>query len=122
MQSEVIEFCLEWAGSAGAIYLSGDAVWFDGVAEVAHRFRVATAVLFLGAAVIPAKGRDHFTMTAEEAVAATRAFAPKHVVPVHYEGWAHLSQGKDPVSRAFEAAGTGGKLVRLEHGRQTTPN
>ncbi len=120
LQGEVVGFCLEWAGGDGAVYLSGDTVWFDGVAEVARRFRVVTAVLFLGAAVIPAKGQEHLTMTAEEAVMAARAFKPKHVVPIHYEGWAHLSQGKDEVVSAFEAAGVSGKLVWLKSGRPTT--
>ena len=120
VQGDVVGFCLEWAGADGATYLSGDTVWFDGVAEVARRFRVGTAVLFLGAAVIPAKGRAHLTMTAEDAVLAARALTPRHVVPVHYEGWAHLSQGKDEVTTAFDAAGLGEKLVWLTPGRPTT--
>lgn len=119
-QGDVVGFCVEWAGADGAIYVSGDTVWFDGVAEVARRVRVATAVLFLGAAVIPAKGREPLTMTAAEAVTAARAFAPDHVVPIHFEGWAHLSQGREEVASAFEAAGLGGKLVWLEHGRGTS--
>lgn len=120
VQGEVVGFCLEWAGADGATYVSGDTVWFDGVAEVTRRFRVVTAVLFLGAAVIPAKGREPLTMTAADAVLAARAFTPKHVVPVHYDGWAHLSQGKEDVTRAFEAAGLGGELVWLEPGRGTS--
>ncbi len=120
MQGDVVGFCLEWARAGEAVYLSGDTVWFDGVGEVARRFRVATAVLFLGAAVIPAKGREHLTMTADEAVVAARAFKPKHVVPIHYEGWAHLSQGKDEVVSAFEAAGLGDELVWLTPGRRTS--
>ena len=120
LQGDVVGFCLEWAGAGGAIYVSGDSVWFEGVAEVARRFRVCTAVLFLGAAVIPVKGREPLTMTAGEAVTAARAFTPKHVVPIHYEGWAHLSQGRDEVTRAFDAAGLGGELVWLAPGCRTS--
>ncbi len=119
-QGDVVGFCLEWAGADGAIYVSGDTVWFDGVAEVARRFRVVTAVLFLGAAVIPAKGREHLTMTAEEAVLAARVFTPSHVVPVHAEGWAHLTQGKEAVTAAFVAAGMSEQLVWLKSGRPTS--
>ena len=119
-QGDVVGFCLEWTGADGAIYVSGDTVWFDGVAEIARRFRVATAVLFLGAAVIPLKCRAHLTMTADEAVEAARALSPRHVVPVHYEGWAHLSQGKDEVANAFEAAGMSEQLVWLKPGRPTS--
>ncbi len=47
-----------------AIYFSGDTVWFDGVAEVARRFPIRTAVLFMGAARVPAVGPFALTMTA----------------------------------------------------------
>src|SRR5262245_9209243 len=36
-----------------AIYLSGDTVWYEGVAEVSRRFPVRIAVLFMGAGRIP---------------------------------------------------------------------
>ncbi len=39
----VIGFMLEREGE-DAVYLSGDTVWYEGVAEVAERFRVRTAV------------------------------------------------------------------------------
>jgi hypothetical protein len=26
------------------------------------------------------------------------------VVPVHYEGWSHFAQGREPIERAFAAA------------------
>lgn len=87
---------------------------------MARRFQVITAVLFLGAAVIPAKGNAHLTMTADEAVLATLALDPRYVVPVHYEGWAHLSQGRNEVISTFAAAGLGERLVWLAPGRPTT--
>lgn len=59
-------------------------------------------------------------MTAAEAILAVHAFNPRHVVPVHYEGWAHLSQGKDEVTVAFDAAGLSGTLVWLEPSRPTS--
>ena len=57
-----------------AVYVSGDTVWYEGVAEVARRFHVTTAFLFLGAARVQAVGPAHLTFTAEEAVEAVRAF------------------------------------------------
>lgn len=119
VQGEVIGFCLEWEGNNGAIYLSGDTVWFEGLAEVARRFKIETAVLFLGAAVIPAKGLEHLTMTSNEAIITSRELNPRRVVPVHFEGWAHLSQGKNEVSQAFESASLFQLLVWLEPGRRT---
>jgi hypothetical protein len=51
-----------------AIYISGDTVWYEGVAEVGRRFSVQIAILFMGAARVPEVGPWHLTLTAAEAV------------------------------------------------------
>ena len=107
----VIGFVVESSGWPGrAVYVSGDTVWYDGVAEVARRFVCAAAVLFLGAARVREVGPAHLTMTAEEAVLAARAFAGATVVPLHFEGWAHFSEPRAEVERAFGAAGLADRL------------
>jgi L-ascorbate metabolism protein UlaG (beta-lactamase superfamily) len=106
----VIGFVLERDGEAGAVYLSGDTVWYEGVAEVAARFRVRTAVLFLGAARVAAVGDWPLTFTAEGAVEAARAFAGASVVPLHFEGWEHFSESRVEVEAAFARAGLGDRL------------
>jgi L-ascorbate metabolism protein UlaG (beta-lactamase superfamily) len=93
-----------------AIYISGDTVWYEGVAEVALRFTVRTAVLFLGAARVPEVGPWNLTMTAEEAVAAARVFEGASIVPLHYEGWEHFSESREQVERAFAEAGLGDRV------------
>lgn len=113
----VTGFCIEWPGSDGAIYISGDTVWFEGIAEVARRFRISTAVLFMGAAIVSSEGSEPRTMTADEAVTAARALSPHRVVPMHYEGWAHLTQGRADITRTFEEAGMGTLLTWLELGQ-----
>src|SRR5215470_2102182 len=75
-----------------AFYVSGDSVWFEGTAEVAQKFNVRCALLFMGAARVPAVGPCHLTMTAAEGVEAARAFSDATIVPLHFEGWAHLSE------------------------------
>jgi hypothetical protein len=42
------------------IYVTGDTVWFDGVAEVARRFRPGIVLLFAGSAQV--RGPFHLTM------------------------------------------------------------
>ena len=88
-----------------AIYFSGDTVWFDGVAEVAQRFPIRAAVRFMGAARVPVVGPFALTMTAEDGVQAAHAFSEATIVPIHFEGWKHLSESREVISRAFEAAG-----------------
>ena len=105
----MIGFVLEREGEE-AVYLSGDTVWYEGVAEVAARFRVRTAVLFLGAARVAAVGDWPLTFTAEGAVEAARAFFGATIVPLHFEGWAHFSESRAQVERAFAAAGLASRL------------
>ena len=104
----VIGFVLEREGEA--IYLSGDTVWYEGVAEVAARYRVRTAVLFMGAARVKAAGDWPLTFTAEGAVTAAHALAGATIVPLHFEGWAHFSESRPQIEAAFAAAGLAGRL------------
>jgi L-ascorbate metabolism protein UlaG (beta-lactamase superfamily) len=102
-----------------AIYLSGDTVWFDGVAEVNHRFSIRTAVLFMGAARVAAVGPWHLTFTAAEGVVAARAFGDAAIVPVHFEDWEHFSEGRPEIEGAFKAAGLAERLRWLPRGVET---
>jgi L-ascorbate metabolism protein UlaG (beta-lactamase superfamily) len=117
----VVGFVLEAGGAGGpAVYVSGDTVWFEGVAEVARRFQVGAAVLFLGAARVAEVGPDHLTMTAEEAVRSALAFPRATVVPLHFEGWAHFSEDRAAIASAFAAAGLAERLRWPEPGSAVT--
>lgn len=100
------------------VYLSGDTVWYEGVAEVARRFHVTTAFLFLGAARVNAAGPAHLTFTAEEAVEAVRAFDDALVAPLHYEGWEHFTEGRTVIARALDDAGVSKRVRWLEAGER----
>jgi L-ascorbate metabolism protein UlaG (beta-lactamase superfamily) len=116
----VVGFVLEPSGEPErVIYLSGDTVWFDGVAEVSRRFAVRTAVLFMGAARVAAVGPWHLTFTATEGVEAARALAGATIVPVHFEDWEHFSEGRPVIAAAFEAAGLADRLRWLARGVAT---
>lgn len=99
------------------VYFAGDTVWYEGVAEVARRFRVKAAILNLGAAHVPEVGPFHLTMTAKEATEAARVFPDAAIVPLHFEGWAHFAEGREEIAREFAAAGLSGRLRWPEPGR-----
>jgi L-ascorbate metabolism protein UlaG (beta-lactamase superfamily) len=99
------------------IYFSGDTVWYEGVAEVARRFPIRVAILNLGAARVPEVGPFHLTMTASEAVLAARALTDATIVPLHFEGWAHFSEGREEIAQAFAAADLSHRLQWPEFGR-----
>ena len=116
----VIGFVVQFGNSSDqSVYISGDTVWYEAVAEVARRFPAKTAILHIGAAQVPEVGPFHLTMTSEEAVEAAKAFADAVVVPTHFEGWAHFSEGKDAILRAFRAAGMESRLFWPKAGEPT---
>ncbi len=118
VSGEVTGFVLAYEDQPrGAVYVSGDTVWFEGVAEVAHRYDVRTIVLFMGAARLKERGPKPLTMTAADGIEAARAFPRAAIVPVHFQGWAHYSEGRDDISRAFTEAGLSGRLRLLEPGQ-----
>lgn len=108
----VIGFILRPANAAGPIlYFSGDTVWYEGVAEVGRRFPVDFAVLNLGAARVAVAGPAPLTFTAADAVTLARAWPRATIVPLHFEGWAHFSEGADAIRAAFAAAGLSHRLL-----------
>jgi L-ascorbate metabolism protein UlaG (beta-lactamase superfamily) len=111
-----IGFIVSPNDSSDVLYLSGDTVWYQGVAEVARRYSVAVAVLFMGAARVEAAGPWHLTFTGEEGVEAARAFGKAMIVPLHYEGWAHFTEHRDEIERAFDQARLGHRLCWLPRG------
>jgi L-ascorbate metabolism protein UlaG (beta-lactamase superfamily) len=114
---DVIGFVLGLGnGSTPAIYVTGDTVWYDGVAEVARRFRIGLVVPFAGAA--RTRGPFHLTMDTNDAIETARAFPDALIVPVHFEGWAHFTQGGEELMAAF-AALCPGRLRLLEPGVAT---
>lgn len=120
----VIGFLLSDAARANdsrapSIYVSGDTVWYEGVEEVARRADVRFAFLFMGAARVREVGPDNLTLTADEGVLVGRAMPEAAIIPLHYEGWAHFSEGRAEIDRAFAAAGLADRLRWLEPGHAT---
>lgn len=108
----VTGFALRWAGDpqADTLYVSGDTVWYEGVAEVARWFHVTTAVLNMGAARLEAAGPAPLTMTADDGIQLARAMPDATIVPLHFEGWAHFSESRKQIEAAFQAAGFEARL------------
>jgi L-ascorbate metabolism protein UlaG (beta-lactamase superfamily) len=113
-------FVLEIEGEAHpTVYFSGDTVWYEGVEEVAARFDVDVAFLNIGGARVKEVGPQHLTFTAAEAVAATRAFSHAVIVPLHFEGWTHFSEGRGMTEAGLAKAHLGGRVRWLEAGVAT---
>jgi L-ascorbate metabolism protein UlaG (beta-lactamase superfamily) len=99
---EVTGFAL-LTDDAGAVWVSGDTVLYDGVRQVASRVDVDVAVMHLGAVRFGITGPVRYTMTAREALSLVDLVKPRAVVPVHYEGWGHFHEGRPAIEAAFGA-------------------
>jgi L-ascorbate metabolism protein UlaG (beta-lactamase superfamily) len=103
---QVTGFVLEWPGQEhGALWWSGDTVYFKGVAEVGERFEVGTAILNLGGVRFPLSGPSRYTLNAAEAVRLDRDLKPRTLVPLHFEGWKHFREAREEVESEFADAG-----------------
>ncbi|MBW7971982.1 MBL fold metallo-hydrolase [Bradyrhizobium sp. BR 10289] len=99
------------------VYISGDTTWFDGVAEVARRFKCRVVLPFAGAA--QTRGPFHLTMDTNDTIETARAFPDAVIVPVHTEGWAHFRQNSEDLRKTFDVLGFGTRLRLLEPGVPT---
>ena len=102
---ETIGFILEWAGQKhGALYISGDTVWFHGLHEIGQRFKIGTAILHIGGARFPILPHLRFTLNAKEAIRIFHALRPRTIIPIHYEGWKHFKETGADAEKVFEAS------------------
>jgi L-ascorbate metabolism protein UlaG (beta-lactamase superfamily) len=114
---EVIGFVLQLSDGSAPIYVTGDTVWYDGVAEVARRFKAGIVLLFAGSA--QTRGPFHLTMDTNDAIETAQAFPDAVIVPVHCEGWLHFKQSGEDLLKTFNALGFGVRLRLLEPGVPT---
>jgi L-ascorbate metabolism protein UlaG (beta-lactamase superfamily) len=117
VNGEVIGFILSIDGGA-CIYVSGDTVWYSGVAEIAHRFNVKLAVLFAGAA--QPKGPFNVSMNTNDAIEAAVAMPDARITAVHNLGWSHYKQNQADLVTAFSAVGLGERFQQLSPGVPVT--
>ncbi|MEV5322590.1 MBL fold metallo-hydrolase [Nonomuraea sp. N2-4H] len=116
---EVAGFVLSGEGLP-TVYVSGDNASLGHVTEIAGRFPVDVAVLFAGAARTALLDGANLTLTSAQAAEAARILDAPHVVPLHFEGWGHFSEGAGTLEDAFAAAGLADRLTLLRAGMSTT--
>jgi L-ascorbate metabolism protein UlaG (beta-lactamase superfamily) len=120
---EVTGFVISGEGLP-TVYVSGDNASVAVVAELARRIGpVDVAVLFAGGARVSIReGGRPLTLTSERAAAAAAVLAAPVVVPAHYEGWAHFTEGPERIVEAFEDAGLSGVLRMAPIGEWVRPS
>lgn len=114
---QVVGFILTGEGLP-AVYVSGDNASLDAVREIAGRFApIDTALLFAGAPRFPALFDNQLiVLDSVQAAEAAQLLGARRVVPVHYDSWAHFTEGHEELASAFTAAGL---ADRLDWGQRT---
>ncbi|WP_309061385.1 MBL fold metallo-hydrolase, partial [Streptomyces sp.] len=91
---EVVGFVLSGDGLP-TVYVSGDNAQLSPVREIADRFGpVDTAVLFAGAVRTDVLDRALLTLDSAQAAEAARILGARRIVPVHFDSWAHFTEGR----------------------------
>ncbi len=101
---EVIGFMLE-SPNEPTVYVSGDNASLPLVQQIADRFApVEIALLFAGAARVPAIDAA-LTLTSADAATAATYLKASSVVGLHTEDWEHFSESRSQLEQAFEPSG-----------------
>jgi L-ascorbate metabolism protein UlaG (beta-lactamase superfamily) len=103
---DVTGFVLEVDGLDRALYVSGDTVLHDELAEISRRFCIGPALLHLGEARFAATGPTTYSMGAAEAAELADLLGIRTVLPVHHDDWEHFTQSHEEAVAAFDRAGT----------------
>ncbi|MFD5387984.1 MBL fold metallo-hydrolase [Streptomyces sp. NPDC127074] len=114
---EVTGFVLSGQGLP-TVYVSGDNASVRTVADISRRVPdIDAAVLHAGAARVPAKfGGRPLSLDSRGAAAAAAVLGADTVVPAHYDGWAHFSEGLPEIELAFHEAGLSALVRVAAHG------
>jgi L-ascorbate metabolism protein UlaG (beta-lactamase superfamily) len=117
----VIGFLLAGPG-LDTVYVSGDNASLDVVRAIAARAgEVDVAVLFAGAVQVPHRfDGAYLTLSSDRAAEAAKILGARAVVPVHFEGWTHFTQGADALRAAFAGNQVADRLVLAEPGATVT--
>ncbi|SDI10643.1 MBL fold metallo-hydrolase [Mucilaginibacter sp. P19] len=116
LTGDVTGFIITIAGLQ--IYITGDTVFYDGVKEVAEKFKPQYVFIFAGAA--KPRGPFNVTMGTNDAIDTAFAFPDATIIPVHFEGWSHYTETGEMLQQSFNALGISGQLRILQPGIQTS--
>ena len=115
ISGDVVGFLLGTEQPGDSIYITGDTVWYEGIAEVARHFAPKLVILFAGGA--EPRGAFHMTMDSNDAIETAHAFPQARIAAAHTEGWAHFTESAAELAQSFATLGLGERFVRLEPGR-----
>ena len=118
IQGPVLGFVLSAPGTE-EIYFSGDNASRDVVRTIVEKTgEPGIAILNAGAVQLAKFDGAYLTLSADHAADVARILGARVVIPLHFEGWAHFTQGAEQLKSAFSGNGLRDRLVMLERGQR----
>jgi L-ascorbate metabolism protein UlaG (beta-lactamase superfamily) len=118
IQGPVLGFVLS-AADAQEIYVSGDNASRDVVRTIVEKTgRIEIAILNAGAVQLSKFDGAYLTLSADHAADVARILEARVVIPLHFEGWSHFTQGANELTAAFSGNGIRDRLLMLERGQR----
>jgi L-ascorbate metabolism protein UlaG (beta-lactamase superfamily) len=118
VMGSLVEFMPDGRGVTLRLYIMGDTVLIDELAEIPQRFPDIDLGLFhLGGTRIMGL---LLTMDAEQGIEALRIINPREVIPIHYNDYEVFRSPLEEFARAVEAAGLTDRVRYLAHGETYT--
>lgn len=107
-------------GLPNAIYFSGDTIYNQDVANSLKGYHISLALLNLGRAAVDVGGPETMPITLDGKQASQLILDAnvEKIVPMHFEGWGHFSEGREPAEKAFAEAGVSEKIFWLPRGEK----
>jgi len=102
-------------------YVSGDNASLGVVQEIAdHAGPIDVAILFAGRGRSPMLLDAYLTLSSDQTAQAAEILGAPMVIPIHVEGWQHLTQEPGTIPNAFARRGLTDRLLMLSPGENTT--
>jgi L-ascorbate metabolism protein UlaG (beta-lactamase superfamily) len=116
LQGPVLGFVLAAPG-AETVYFSGDNASRDVVRSIVDKTgALEIAILNAGAVQLSKFDGAYLTLSADHAADVAKTLQARVVIPLHFEGWGHFTQGAGELRAAFSGNGIRDRLVMLERG------
>jgi L-ascorbate metabolism protein UlaG (beta-lactamase superfamily) len=118
IQGPVLGFVLSAPGLE-TVYFSGDNASRGVVRTIVERTGpMPIAILNTGAVQLSKFDGAYLTLSADHAADVAETLGARVVIPLHFEGWKHFTQGADALKAAFSGNGLRDRLVMLECGER----
>ena len=100
-----------------AIYVTGDTVWYEGVAEVAKRFQPRLVILFRAGAPKPRGPSFRATMDNDDADRDGECAPAGAYLGAHNNGWQHVTESQSDLAQGFHDALAGVRRLQIAGAR-----